>query len=129
MIVLDSNIWIALFNEEDALHDRAQRMVRDLQGPVAIPEYVILEVATILSQKAGKPFADLFLQKTYQNSDIKALHSSEQFLNEVIQLYLFQSRGKLSFVDYALLALSQHNIKVVTFDKDLERALKNVPRA
>jgi len=123
MTVLDSNVWIALFDEDDSLHRRAKRMVSELKEPVVLPEYVILEVTTVLSQKAGKSFADLFLQKVFANRDIRVIASSQQFLEEVVQFYLSQTKGRLSFVDYALVFLSRR-MKIVTFDKNLERTLK-----
>ena len=123
MIVLDSNVWIALFDADDSLHRRAQRMVSELKEPVVLPEYVILEVATVLSQKAGKSFADLFLQKVFANRGIRVIASSQQFLEEVVQFYLSQTKERLSFVDYTLVFLSRR-MKVLTFDKNLERTLK-----
>ena len=123
MTVLDSNVWIALFDKDDSLHARAQRMVSELKDSIALPEYVILEVTTVLSQKAGKSFADSFLQKVCANRDIQIIASSKQFLDEVIELYLFQSRGGLSFVDYALLFLSRR-MKILTFDNDLKKTFK-----
>jgi len=45
-IIFDSNVWIALFNENDAHHEKAQRLFSD--SPVIyIPEYVILEITTV----------------------------------------------------------------------------------
>ena len=123
MTVLDSNVWIALLDKDDSLHPRAQRIVNELKDTIALPEYVILEVTTVLSQKAGKLFADSFLQKVCANRDIQIIASSKQFLDEVIEFYLSQSKGKLSFVDYALLYLSRR-MKILTFDSDLEKALK-----
>ncbi|MBI2098620.1 MAG: type II toxin-antitoxin system VapC family toxin [Candidatus Wildermuthbacteria bacterium] len=123
MIVLDSNVWIALFDKDDSLHGRAQRAIGGLKERVALPEYVILEVTTVLAQKAGKSFADSFLQKVYANRDIQIIVSSGQFLDELVSFYLSSSTKNLSFVDYALLFLSRR-MKILTFDKNLEKALK-----
>ena len=123
MIVLDSNVWIALFDKDDSLHARAQRAVGELKERVALPEYVILEVTTVLAQKAGKLFADSFLQKVYANRDIQIIVSSGQFLDELVLFYLSSNAKNLSFVDYALLLLSRR-MRVLTFDKNLEKTLK-----
>lgn len=122
MIILDSSVWVAFFDKDDSLHRRAAQVVNSLQEKIVLPEYVLLEVTTVLSQKAGKSLADAFLQKVATNRDVQVLSSSQQFLDEVIRLYLSRTNEKLSFVDYALLYLSS-KMNVVTFDKDLKKEL------
>ena len=123
MIVLDSSVWVAFFDKDDSFHHRATQIVSSLQERIALPEYVLLEVTTVLSQKAGKSLANVFLRKITTNQDVQVLSSSQQFLDAVIHLYLSKTNGKLSFVDYALLYLSSKT-RVVTFDKDLKKELE-----
>ena len=92
------------------------------QEKIGLPEYVLLEVTTILAQKMGKDIADQFLQMARANKDVGILPSSKEFFDGVIQLYLSKTNKKLSFVDYALLYLSSKT-NVVTFDKDLKKEL------
>lgn len=122
MMVLDSNVWIAFLNPDDSNHHKAQKTFSTTQGQVGIPEYVLLEVITILAQKMGKDTADKFLQMARASKDVDILPSSKEFLDGVIRLYLSRTNGKLSFVDYALLHLSSKT-NVVTFDKDLKKEL------
>jgi len=122
MTILDSNVWVAFFDKDDSFHRKAVQIVSNLQERIVLPEYVLLEVTTVLSRKAGKSSADIFLQKVFANRDVQVLSSSQQFLDEVVQLYLSRTNKKLSFVDYALLYLSG-KMNVVTFDKDLKKEL------
>lgn len=122
MMVLDANVWIAFLNPDDSNHHKAQKIFSTTQGGIGIPEYVLLEVITILAQKMGKDTADKFLQMARASKDVGILPSSKEFLDEVMQLYLSRTNGKLSFVDYSLLYLSGKT-NVVTFDKDLKKEL------
>lgn len=121
-MILDSNVWVAFFDKDDSSHSKAAQLVGSLRDRIILPEYVLLEVTAVLSQKAGKSLADTFLQKVFANRDVQILYSSQRFLDEVVRLYLSRTNGKLSFVDYALLYLS-HKTNVVTFDKDLKKEL------
>ena len=122
MMVLDSNVWIAFFNPDDSNHHEAQKIFSKTQEKVGLPEYVLLEVTTILAQKMGKDIADQFLQMTRASKDVEILPSSKEFFDGVIQLYLSKTNEKLSFIDYSLLYLSSKR-NVVTFDKDLKKEL------
>ena len=122
MMILDSNVWIAFFNPDDSNHHEAQKIFSKTQEKIGLPEYVLLEVTTILAQKMGKDIADQFLQMARASKDVGILPSSKEFFDGVIQLYLSKTNKKLSFVDYALLYLSSKT-NVVTFDKDLKKEL------
>ena len=125
MTALDSNVWIAFFNPDDSNHHKAQKIFLKTQEKIGLPEYVLLEVTTILAQKMGKDIADQFLQMARASKDVEILPSSREFFDGVIQLYLSRTNKKLSFVDYSLLYLSGKT-NVVTFDKDLKKELEKV---
>lgn len=125
MVLLDSNIWIALLYEKDPNHEEASDFFSELNENIIVTEYIILEVATIISQKKNKQAADAFLENISNNQDIELWPSSKEFLGEVVNFYLSQKSARLSFVDYSLLYLSQR-IKVVTFDKKLKKEIENI---
>ena len=119
MTIFDSNIWVALFDEDDSFHSRAKEIVEKAKGKIILPEYIVLEVTTVLARKAGKSIADAFLLKTSANADIDILPSSQHFFEEVVRFYLDKTNPKLSFVDYSLAYLSS-SFQIVTFDQILE---------
>lgn len=49
-IIFDTNVWIALFNENDAHHEKAKQLFLGSET-IYIPEYVILETTTVLQLK------------------------------------------------------------------------------
>lgn len=123
MVILDSNLWVAFLYTKDPNHKKAERIFENLKEKIIVTEYIILEVATIISQKVSKKVADDFIEDVIDNRDIEVLPSSKEFLDEIIKFYLSKKNENLSFVDYSLLYLSQ-KMEVITFDKVLKRELK-----
>ncbi|MBU4298483.1 PIN domain-containing protein [Patescibacteria group bacterium] len=125
MVILDSNIWIALLNIDDSNHSKARQLFREIKEKIVLPEYIILETATLLSQKISKKSADDFIKNVIDNKDIEILPSSKEFLEKVIEFYLSKRIEKLSFVDYSLLYLVP-KVRVITLDKVLKREIEKL---
>ena len=119
--LFDTNVWVALFNEKDAHHDAAQHLFLQNET-VFIPEYVILETTTVLQLRASKQKADMFSEMISATEQLEILYASDSFFRSVLTLFQQQNSTKLSFVDCALLLLSEH-YKVHTFDEALEKAI------
>ena len=125
MVILDSNIWVAFFDEYDSTHQKAVNIFASMTEKVLITEYIILEAVTIISQKKNKGVANKFLEKISVSENIKVHSSSQEFLDEVVNFYLEKSNRSLSFVDYSLLFLSQ-KIQIITFDKKLKKEIEKL---
>lgn len=123
MMILDSNVWIALYLEEDSQHKKALKLAPSFRH-VAIPEYVILETCTILLVKAGENASEKFLDYVFDNREVTVLFSTREFFQETIRVFRGENGKKLSAIDASLLYLSGEH-EVITFDKDLEKAIKN----
>ena len=122
MMIIDSSVWIALYDRSDNQHARAV----DKSGTsanVVLPEYVVLETSSILLLKAGKDVAEKFLSYALGSSEVTILHSSPEFFHATVQLFRLDSNKKLSFVDTSLLLLSELH-EIVTFDRVLARAIQ-----
>jgi predicted nucleic acid-binding protein len=124
MIILDSNVWIAFFHERDSQHKRAEKIVKEISFPIVAPEYVIIEVSSILRFKAGKKISNDFLENIFDNENIEILLSNELFFSNTADNFKNSKNKSLSFVDTALLYLSK-SYQVITFDKDLQKAINN----
>ena len=119
-IIFDSNIWIALFNENDGHHEKARQFF--FENPViTIPEYVILEITTVLQLRASKLKANLFAEMIVSTAELETLYASDDFFQAVLSIFQYQTQ-KLSFVDCALLVLAK-NHTVFTFDEALAQAI------
>ncbi len=123
MKIFDSNIWVALFHEEDSQHLQAKKFVETLSTEVILPEYVLLEVCTVLEKRKDKKTAHRFLDFVLDNREVTLLSSSQSFFQGSLHLFCNDSPNGLSFVDISLLYLSQFH-PVLTFDKKLAAAIK-----
>lgn len=122
MIIFDSNVWIAFLNETDSQHKKAVKVFSDLKSsPIGLPEYIILEVASVLALLASKALAVQFVDVVLENEDIEVMFSSRSLFGGTVES--FKKAKRLSFVDCALLYLSRNN-KIITFDNDLKKALE-----
>ena len=121
MMIIDSSVWIALYNKADS--QRAKAMcISATFADVALSEYVFLETCTLLLAKGGRDVAELFLAYVLDSADVIVLHSSPEFFQATARLFRHLTNKNLSFVDVSLLVLSESN-NVITFDKALARAI------
>lgn len=123
MMILDANVWIAFLYEDDALHKKAEKIFELDKEIIGIPEYVIIEVSSVLSQKAGKKIANDFLEMIMQSKDVEVMFADDQFFMNAASVFKKHQDRKLSFIDYSLLYLSEF-YEIVTFDKNLQRAIR-----
>ena len=121
--LIDSNVLIAFFHEDDALHEKAVKLMLAAPRPLIVHEYVVLETATILMLRAGKSLADAFIRTVLGNADFSMLHSTTPTFLLGIKNFIGSKTKQLSFADAALLALSPA-YSVLTFDEALNRAIK-----
>lgn len=132
VFLLDSSVWIAYLNEQDSQHAKATQVwevIGEAEAAIVITEYIVLEVSTVLSAKAGKDAANTFLDIALHNKDVRVFLSNEKFFSEAIRM--FQKTPKnISFADASLLVLAPR-YKIVTFDKVLlqELNVRDAPRS
>ena len=126
MIILDSNIWIAGYNQDDALHEEAVKQYLSLENEVVyVPEYVWIEVSTVLEQKAKNNFGRDFLDIIEFGENIQMLYFSQEETKEFVEYYRAGAPKGLSFIDASLLLLSK-KYTILTFDKKLKNAISEV---
>jgi predicted nucleic acid-binding protein len=122
-ILIDSNVLVAFFHEDDSQHEKALKVTLAAPRPLIVHEYVVLETATILMLRAGKGIADTFIRTVLGNADFSLLHSTTPTFLLAMKSFIGHKTKQLSFVDAALLALSPA-YSVLTFDEALNRAIK-----
>ena len=132
MIIFDSNVWVALFNEKDSQHKKAKDLLvatkESAKELVALPEHIIAETASVLVAKSGRETAELFLAAAMDNAAATILLSRPELFWRTLSLFReseYIRKTKLSFIDTMLVALSTDwGHTVVTFDRELERVIK-----
>lgn len=123
MTILDSSVWIALLHETDSQHRKAEIVFDALKDTVIVPEYIILEVTTVLSLRASATVATAFLDHITNTDGIEVLRVGESLFTDTMLTFKKFAQRKVSFVDAALICLAAE-YSVITFDKTLERILR-----
>lgn len=125
MTIYDTNVWVAYFNVADSQHAKAIKLFQGLgaHAVLTLPEYIILETATVLGIRASKQTADQFIDYALDNQNVSVLYADPELFRATVGTFQKLSGTALSFVDAALVALSR-DYKVVTFDKALVKAIK-----
>jgi len=117
--IFDSSVWIAYFSPSETRHSEARKLLEQA-AVIIIPEYVLLEVVTVLRQKKEEELLAGFMSLA---TDAKTYLPADTLGSEVAAEYTKPRYKKLSFVDVSLVLLAkQYN--VVTFDKALLTAIK-----
>lgn len=116
--IVDSSVWIAYFYESDTQHEKARKIVNNLVAPL-IPEYVLLEVTTILRLKKQEEALKRFVDLTITGGAYLPVGNLGL---EIASCFSDIKYRKLSFVDVGLALLSK-KYKVVTFNKELEKVI------
>lgn len=125
MIILDSSFLVAYHNRRDTHHAAAaqvmDRLLDGAWGESLLPEYVFLEVVTVLAARLGLDAAVGVGETLLNARELEFVPCSELFL-ETFDLFRRQSSGALSFADAAILAIarSRQATHVATFDADFE---------
>ena len=72
-IFIDANVFIALLNRQDGLHERASVLWSELENKrhnLVTSNFVISEVITVLSMRAGKQVALQFADAVYRKTAV-----------------------------------------------------------
>jgi predicted nucleic acid-binding protein len=121
MLVLDSSFLIAFHNERDFYHARAlgimDRAMAGEWGPMLLPEYVFLEVVTVVRLRRNLATAVRVGEALLKSRELEFLPCSEVFLR-AFETFRGEPRRKLSFVDAAVAAIARIHPPgaVATFD-------------
>lgn len=125
MTILDSNVWIGLYHRQDSQHTKSKKIFSSLTEKILIPEYIILEVCSVLLLKSNKETADTFLERVIDSEEVEVALSNEPFFFDTVETFQNYAKQDLSFTDCALLLLSRSHT-IVTFDERLARAIKRI---
>lgn len=123
MTILDSNIWVAYAYQEDSQHTKALALIEKITDEVYIPEYIILEVCTVLLCKKQKQAANSFINTVMHGKSTHIIYTSPEIFHDTLVLFQSRSKGSLSFIDTHLLLLSQTST-IITFDNELKKAIE-----
>lgn len=126
MIILDSSLLVAHRNATDAHHRAAAaavpRIVAGDWGPALLPEYVFLEVVTVVAARQGLAVAVALGQELLDAREIEFVPCSEHFLS-AFDLFRSQTGTQLSLADATIVVIARKRGAeyVATFDHDFHK--------
>jgi predicted nucleic acid-binding protein len=126
LIVLDASFVVAYHNEDDAHHAAAAKAWPDLVGgawgPVLLPEYIFVEVVTVLAARRGLERAAERGRELLEAAEFEFVDCSAFFVR-AFEVFRTQRGTELSLADAAVVAIArQRGAKhVATFDRDFRR--------
>ncbi|MBI3335456.1 MAG: PIN domain-containing protein [Candidatus Portnoybacteria bacterium] len=127
-VFVDSNVFIALFNKDDSLHERAVKLWHSLRKRnyrVCVSNFVVSEVITVLSQRVGKEIAIEFAVTMYENErrETSIIYSSERIERKALEYIKSIPSKNFSFVDATIFAILElYEMKnLASFDKVFRR--------
>lgn len=115
--ILDSNVFIWFFYEDDSLHDLALKILEELKhSKIIVPYCVIQEVCSIFSIRFWKKIADNFLYFLLETDNFELINND---VHDEISHFL-EFKDKISFTDLSLIMISKkYSAELITFDKQL----------
>ena len=119
MFLVDTNIWLELLLDQE----RAAEVRRFLEvheaSQLAITEFSLYSMGIVLTRlNRHEVFTD-FLADTLEHSRVRLIRLDVAGLKEVMDV---QRRFELDFDDaYQYVAASQHNLTLLSFDRDFDR--------
>jgi len=126
MIVLDASFVVAYFNEDDTHHTAAAAAWPDVVdgkwGPALLPEYIFLEVVTVLASRKGLEKAARWGTQLLDASEFEFVDCSPYF-QAAFEAFRVQRTTKMSVADVSILAIAKARRAdhVATFDTDFRK--------
>lgn len=127
MIFCDTSFLFAYFSREDAHHEQAVKIAKNLpKRGVFMPSTVFQELMTLLTYKvSSKAAINLSKLLLSPDSPIELMRVDEAYFEEIMNAFEQNSPHDFSFVDMSLILLSKKmEAKIYSFDADLNKALE-----
>ena len=121
LIVLDSSFLVAFHNERDVHHEAAksvfERLLEGEWGPLLLPEYVFIEVVTVLAARKNLSVAVSVGTTLLQSREVEFVPCFRYFI-ESMDTFKNQGRIGLSFTDATIVVVCRERgaSQVATFD-------------
>ena len=135
-LFVDTNAFIALFDQDDTYHDRAKAVINGIKdqtlsyGPVFTSRYVLSETVTTLLYAVDHRAAVKALKTIRESSTVNILEVTEQLFERTAEQFAAYDDQQISFVDHLNAVLSdEFDIEhIFAFEEDFNTlGLTRVP--
>lgn len=118
MIILDTSFIISYFNTRDQNHSKAAKLMKQMQEPLCLTDYIFDETVTVSLIRLKS------IEKTSKIGDmlksLRIIDVEKSGFDKAWDLFCKQKDTTLSFTDCTTIAVMQENYieKIATFDED-----------
>jgi predicted nucleic acid-binding protein len=121
-VLVDTDAFVGKFYPRDAHHARCKAMFAELRAErkrLVTTSLVVLETATVLSNRTGQEAACRFLEGFIKAGKIDVVHISQELQNEAVDLFLEQTKKGTSVVDCSnVVVMHRYHIPTIfSFDR------------
>lgn len=120
-VLVDASVWIAYFNANDVLYQKAQSVIDEKENHTLIlTDYVLQEVITVFLYKKQAGLIEE-LMNTLQKENVEIVSVENFFLTSILKfIKQLKYKPKMSLTDWSLLSLAaEFGFPLLTFDKQL----------
>jgi len=122
MVFVDSNVFIAIWDKDNAFHDRAVAKSKQLEKTgesIVISNIIIYEVATVLAMRVAKSKSREFLS-SIEHNPMQTIFVDGRIDSEAKEIFQKITDKDVSFFDCTSFAIIEQFgfKKVFSFDKD-----------
>lgn len=126
LILLDSSVILAFFNEEDFFHDASVELFKRYEEDgrdLAVSDYILNECLTVMLRKRNLTESKILLDFLLNYKKLELFYLDEDGFMETIEEFKEQ-KDNLSFIDCSIMWMVKKNgFEVATFDKNLIKEL------
>lgn len=130
LVFIDTNVLVSFYNRRDSLHKKALKVFKSLssiKAKLIISNYVLLEVYTILSQKAGKKNAIEFGKLVRKEKPFFIKWVEEKDDEKIWEVFQKVKDKNVSYVDSSVVAIVvSGDYGLCTFDQKLQKLTNNL---
>lgn len=118
MIILDTSFIISYFNTRDQNHSKAAKLMKQMQEPLCLTDYIFDETVTVSLIRLKS------IEKASKIGDIlkslRIIDVEKSGFDKAWDLFCKQKDTTLSFTDCTTISIMQENYieKIATFDED-----------
>lgn len=125
MIFLDTSFLFGYLVKDDPHHMAAVNLSSEIEDAAFITPDILKELVTVATYRISSDAAIKLFNAILDSESIKVIGEIENHINLTMEIFSSLGNHKLSYVDCSLIALAQMlECRVLTFDKELEKALQ-----
>jgi predicted nucleic acid-binding protein len=120
MIIIDSSVWVSLFNSKDSNHNKAKKIFLTTKAEdIIVSDHIYSESMTVFRNKVSETYCINF--RDFLNYLDIQIFLTDSGTIRLANTYFFQFK-KLSFTDCLILASAKiNNYKIATFDRAMQK--------